>query len=187
MKSFPGLRLGSKNNEAFPGFEIWSCNDFVCWISVTFSRLVDYNDVLYGTILANVDSEWKQVSKQATSISCLQMKMIDSAFRYLVVILLITVVKAADISPINIPYSGAVQSCSGQYRDSSSYSCQSCPTNQEVDPNTLGGDGQYSGCRCRQGFATVRNDCSGVSIPQKFFRAFCCCCLLLLLSCACCR
>jgi hypothetical protein len=75
----------------------------------------------------------------------------------------------ADISPINIPYaSGTVDSCGNQYRDSSSYKCRTCPAHQAVDPDTVGGDGQYGGCRCKMGFAAVIGDCSSVSFNVPF-------------------
>jgi hypothetical protein len=84
---------------------------------------------------------------------------------------------AADISAFLIPYDtgGGVQKCGSKYRDTSSYTCKTCPTDQEIDPDTIGGDGQYQGCRCVRGYATVENDCSGVSFrfSHHLFCHFC--------------
>ena len=80
---------------------------------------------------------------------------------------------ARDQTFFNLPYfptygeNDRVVSCGSQYRDSSKFYCSSCPSNQEIDPDTIGGDKQYEGCRCQLGFATVNNDCSTVRIFSK--------------------
>lgn len=53
-------------------------------------------------------------------------------------------------------------SCGANPRDSSSYSCGSCGSGQEVNPNTFDGDANYYGCRCQAGFEQSLNDCSNV-------------------------
>lgn len=52
---------------------------------------------------------------------------------------------------------------SNHYRDSSNFLCGTCPTGQEVDESTIGGDGDYEGCHCSASYTSVENDCSSVS------------------------
>lgn len=82
-------------------------------------------------------------------------------------LMMIHSVAAKDTSVIYLPYwpgNSFVPSCGTQYRDASKFQCYDCPANQEIDPATLGGDGQFDGCICSIGFANVQGDCSNVSI-----------------------
>jgi hypothetical protein len=98
-----------------------------------------------------------------------------AALLVVIVVSLFDVASAADISAFLIPYDtgGGVSKCGSKYRDTSSYTCKNCPTDQEIDPDTQGGDGQYQGCRCVKGYATVENDCSGVRFSYLLLPSGC--------------
>lgn len=69
-----------------------------------------------------------------------------------------------DTGSVTIPYDfyNFYPCGSNQYRDSSNFACGRCHTGEEVDLSTVGGDGDYEGCRCAASYFSTEIDCSDV-------------------------